>query len=161
MLVHGCIMSFSRYTYDLCVYLFSTDANQQSTTHMHVVPVPPHPIPTHQSQAASITLLLPHDAQGILGHHVHTIHPPHQRLTALQLLQEIHHVYTQDTPVDLQLQAMQVFPGELTDVAQAFALLSPVPRWWLLGSHVGLRDVVCCSRGLSGCVYEVRLEPRT
>eukprot|EP00873_Tetraselmis_striata_P037344 jgi/Tetstr1/457608/TSEL_044175.t1 len=111
--------------------------------------------------ATSITLLLPQDRAGDLGHASRVIAAPGGELSLLQLMRHVHEFYQEELGLEEQIQAMKALGQGGSRAAellrQAFLDMKPLRRAELLGSR-------CCCEGLfkisgdpMGTIYELQL----
>jgi hypothetical protein len=129
-------------------------------------------LPCFQSGACGITLLLPQDSSGLLGHATVQVGPrqPGKGLTCSDVLQAIHSFYQQEVLLQQQQQqqAAPSTPAAGGDCSVSSAEGSAkqqevgegalvVQRLQLLGARLMLEGLVRATRDPCSCVYEVCL----
>jgi len=104
-----------------------------------------------------LTLLLPRDELGILGHHSLQIHPPPSGLTAGALLSHIHQFYAADLQPSEQLWLMQQHPHIRRSLQVAFLSMVPISRLRLLGRTSNFEGLMRISSDQRVAVYTMEL----
>eukprot|EP00887_Chlorella_sp_A99_P006628 scaffold3.g6628.t1 len=108
----------------------------------------------------SLTVLLPRDARGELGHASLAWELEGRRLAAGELLARIHSHYGESLAPEEVLALLRAHPGAAAaaqTLRPAFLELRPVARGALLGARVAWEGLVKATREPAGAVYELRL----
>ena len=111
-------------------------------------------------RGSSLTVLLPQDGRGELGHASLTWQLPVRQITAGELLRRVHAWYQDALPPEEVLALLKAHPGARAAAAllrPAFLELQAVQRGALLGPRVGWEGLVKATREPCGTVYELRL----
>ena len=108
----------------------------------------------------AITLLLPCDGRGELGHTTLTWQLEGRQLAAGELLARLAEHYQSPMPAEEVLALLCMHPSAVTTVQllrPAFLELQPLPRGALLGARCSWEGIAKATREPAGSVYELRL----
>ncbi|GAB4823283.1 hypothetical protein N2152v2_010329 [Parachlorella kessleri] len=110
--------------------------------------------------AASITLLLPRDGRGELGHDSRCFALPGRAASPLELLHFVHSYYQEAIPIEEQvvlLRSSSAVHAVASVVKPAFLDMRPLARHQLLGPRLSLEGLFKITREPLGGIYELRL----